>query len=63
MTFVEACKMGYLEIEDIEDFIEQWHENPKGQSLLESLGMTREEFKCWVHDDKALTKIVFSKRT
>lgn len=47
-NFIEKCLLREAQPQDIDDFIELWHQNPGGQSLHEYLGMTRNEYAFWV---------------
>lgn len=45
MTFVEALKSGLSDYDDIEDYIDAWHEGKgNGKSISEYLGMTKEQY-------------------
>jgi len=47
-NFIEKCLLREARPEDIDDFIELWHQNPGEQSLPEYLGMTRNEYAFWI---------------
>jgi hypothetical protein len=54
-TFMELYRVGSVTADDIDDFIDRWHDQPRGGdgravSISEFLGMTRDEYKAWVHD-------------
>jgi hypothetical protein len=61
-NFIEQCLSRQSSLEDIDDFIDQWHENPGNQSLHEFLGMTRDEYANWVADSSALPAIVKARK-
>lgn len=60
MTYVEALKQGLVNYDDINDFIEEWHEGWTGKELHEFLGMTKEQYFEYVRDDESL-KTMFKK--
>ena len=43
--------------EDIDDFIDAWHENSGGMEIFEYLGMTKDEYALWLRDPDALPQI------
>lgn len=44
MTFVEALKNGLINYEDIDDFIDEWHNSNSNQNIAEFLGMTKQQY-------------------
>ena len=61
-NFIEKCLSREADPEDIDEFIDQWHENPGHQALHEFLGMTRNEYARWIADAGALPTIINSRR-
>lgn len=61
-SFLVLMMEGRVSPDEIDDFIEAWHEGDEGSSLPEYLGMTREEYRLWFHDPGALTIIAFARR-
>ncbi|WP_156800315.1 hypothetical protein [Thalassoporum mexicanum] len=49
-TFIELCLSGNTEADQIDDFIDLWHDNKAGQDqeLHEFLGMTWDEYSVWL---------------
>lgn len=49
MSFVERCLKGSVQEEEIEQFVEDWHEGREGadMELHEYLGMSWEEYQIW----------------
>ena len=45
-------------IEEIDDYIEKWHNSDSDLSVYEYLGMTEEEYYLWVKDDFYLKYII-----
>jgi hypothetical protein len=49
-SFIELCLSGDVLADEIDDFIDLWHDNKAGQDqeLHEFLGMTWDEYSVWV---------------
>ena len=56
--FIQKCLIGDALLEDIDDYIDDWHQGDSGLSLHEFLGMTRNEYYLWVEDPSCLPYIV-----
>jgi hypothetical protein len=61
-TFLDQYVNGELLAEDIDDFIDTWHENPGMEELYEFLGMTAEEYSLWLRDPDTLPHIARARR-
>lgn len=61
-NFIEKCLSREAAPEDIDDFIDQWHENPGHQALHEFLGMTRDDYARWIADASVLPAIINSRK-
>ena len=61
--FIDACLAGDAILDDIEDYIDFWHDNETGVELYEFLGMTSGEYAKWINagEDTILCDIVESK--
>jgi hypothetical protein len=46
-----------VEAEDIDDFVEEWHEGEYEAPLAEFLGLSDDEYWRWVKDANALPEI------
>lgn len=57
-SFVGLCVKGELLLDDIDDFIDEWHESDSDQEIFEYLGMTQQEYRLWVHDPDILPFII-----
>lgn len=62
VTFIEYCITGKLSLDDIDDFIDIWHNSDTNINLHEFLGMTVEEYSNWVHNPDILSSIIESKK-
>jgi hypothetical protein len=61
-TFVDLCLDGRAMLTEIDDYVDCWHEDPQGQSLAASLGMTESEYAVWVEKPIALRHILFARK-
>jgi hypothetical protein len=57
-NFIDMCRTGEAQPEDIDDFIDEWHDNPGSIPLYTFLGMTKEEYSTWVEDATSLFEIL-----
>lgn len=62
-TFIDLCISGDAFDDEIDDFIEKWHEG-EGESLElhEFLGMTESEYRLWLACPNQLATIISAKR-
>jgi hypothetical protein len=61
-TFLDRYLNGEVLAEDIDDFIDVWHENPAGKEIYEFLGMSEKEYSLWLRDPDALPHIARARR-
>jgi hypothetical protein len=57
-NFIELCLRGEVLLEEIDDWIDEWHESPQKQELHEFLGMSWGEYSSWVSMPEILPFIV-----
>lgn len=58
-TFVDLCLSGEVVQDEIDDFIDLWHEGDgQGRPLHDFLGMTKDEYDLWVEQPGALRLIL-----
>jgi hypothetical protein len=57
-TFVDLCLARNVLLEEIDDFVDRWHEAPEGTELHDYLGMTQEEYSLWLRVPDALAYII-----
>jgi hypothetical protein len=60
--FLDLCLEGKAVLDDIDDFVDQWHETPQGNELHDYLGMTKEEYSLWLRAPDALPYIIKARR-
>jgi hypothetical protein len=61
-SFLQRYLNGELSAEDIDGFIDEWHEKPGGKEIFEFLGMTKEEYSLWLCDPDGLAEIGQARR-
>ena len=59
-TFISACLAGNAFAEEIDDFVDAWHDGNDSRDLNEYLGMTKEEYAVWVERPETLQYIIFA---
>jgi hypothetical protein len=57
-TFIELCLEGEALLEEIDDFIDEWHSSSDGREIHGFLGMTKDEYAFWVSEPSSLAYIV-----
>lgn len=55
-NFINDCLYGTAEIEDIDDYIEMWHQGQSNLDLATYLGMTPEEYGAWVQQNDSVLR-------
>ena len=61
-NFIEKCVQGCVLLDDIDDFIDEWHEGENDEPLHKFLGMTESEYALWVADPEILPFIITAHR-
>ena len=63
VTFIDRCLAGSARPEDIDDWVDRWHERPGDDASLASfLGMSDEEYAVWVEKPDSLPFILHAHR-
>lgn len=57
-TFIALCLSGKSLTQDIDDFVDRWHDSANGGSLRECLGMSEPEYAAWINDPDVLPYII-----
>jgi hypothetical protein len=60
--FLNLSREGKVAPDDIDDFVDRWHEAQEGQELHDYLGMTMQEYAQWVRRPDALAEIIRARR-
>ncbi len=66
-TFIDACLAGHAFEEDVDRWVERWHDAPEGSAiaaleLSEYLGMKAEEYALWVEQPSSLRFVIAARR-
>ncbi len=62
-TFVAKCLGGDCVSEEIDSYVDRWHDGDSEQSLAAFLGFTPEEYAVWVEIPQSLEWILEARRT
>ena len=62
-NFIQKCLNGKVLIDDIDDFIHEWHSKESELEIYDYLGMTRDEDFLWVTAPDTLPHIVNAHRS
>jgi hypothetical protein len=57
-TFIDLCVEGQVLPEEINDYVDEWHESDSDESIYDYLGMSQQEYRLWVHDPDILPFII-----
>lgn len=60
--FITKCVIGEAFLDEIDDYIDDWHDGDSDQSMHEFLGMTHTEYRLWIKDPNSLPQIVIAHR-
>lgn len=65
ITFIDRCLAGSATLDDIDDYVEGWHQGVVGQELelRELLGMSKQEYARWMRNADAIADIVASRKS
>lgn len=59
-TFMDRVLSGQITDpkDEIDDYVDEWHESTSALPLHEYLGLTQQEYELWVHDRETLTETI-----
>ena len=57
-NFINDCIKGYSLLDEIDDYIDEWHDSDTDLSLHDFLGMTKREYSLYIQDEDYLALIV-----
>ena len=60
-TFLALYLNGEVLADDIDDFIDSWHEGSSAQEIYQFLGMSLEEYSLWIRNPEVLPLIARSR--
>lgn len=58
INFIQDCINADALLEEIDDYIDEWHESKNEEPIYEFLGMTQKEYRMWVQNDDMLKFII-----
>jgi hypothetical protein len=61
-SFIDLYVGGEVLPEEIDDYVDQWHDNPGRRQLHDFLGMTEDEYSLWLRDPDVLPHIARARR-
>lgn len=61
-SFLELSMNGFVALDDIDDFVDVWHDGDDDRELRDFLGFTAEEYKAWVEEPSLIAYIVTARR-
>lgn len=59
-NFIQACIDADVLVDEIDDYIDEWHDGDYDVDLNEFLGMTKEEYRLWVENDSMMKYIIIA---
>ncbi len=57
-TFINKCILGEENPENIEDYVDMWHESESTLELHEYIGLTEDEYETWLRYPEKLPQII-----
>jgi hypothetical protein len=60
--FVDMCLRGDALADEVDDFVDRWHNSDSQEELAEFLGFTPEEYALWVEKPNSIHFIVHARR-
>ncbi len=58
MNFIELLKQGKVKPDEIDDYIDKWHDEYSGSDTLEDyLGMTEQQYNEWVANPDSIDSL------
>lgn len=62
LDFISGCLSGDFLPEEVDDFVDEWHNKKPAIELYRFLGMTRREYELWAEDDGYIPLIIAARR-
>jgi hypothetical protein len=60
-TFLDQYLTGEVLAEDIDDYVDAWHESSEEVAIYEFLGMSQQEYSLWLRDPSTLPYIAIAR--
>jgi hypothetical protein len=61
-TFLDKCISDEASADDIDDCIEEWHQNGRNINLCDYLGITHKEYSDWVNYPEQSENVISEKK-
>ena len=61
-NFIQMCLSGYSMLDEVDDYVESWHDGNSKLPLHIFLGMSKSEYSLWVADPDVLPFIIEAHR-
>ena len=61
-TFIELCLKGNALLEEVDDYVDYWHNSSENVGLRNFLGMSKSEYSLWLNDPDVLPYVIYSRR-
>jgi len=62
ITFIDLVLRDQAALDAIDDFVDLWHDDPRGRELHSFLGLTADEYALWVRRPDMLAQIIERRR-
>lgn len=60
--FIESALQGRAMSDEIDDFVDAWHDSSSKETLAEFLGMTDDEYEAWVLNPDVIPQILTARK-
>lgn len=61
-NYIQKCLNGEALLDDVDDFVDEWHNTQGEVPIYQYLGMTRSEYSTWVVDPDVLAFIIIARQ-
>ena len=61
-NFIQDCITNKCKVDQIDEYVHNWHEGDSELSLVEYLGMTEEEYSYYIKNSNNLNEIIFNRK-
>lgn len=61
-SFIDLALRGKVMFDEIDDYVDRWHDEPNGKTLSEYLGMSNDEYAAWVSNPDVVSHIVAARK-
>ena len=61
-TFIDMCVKGTKKLEDIDNFIEEWHNSNSKIDLRKAIGLTKSQYQDFLYDDAFISDLILQEK-